>query len=330
MKIRHFVILFAISLLITACNETKLNLSDPFSKQAQSPAALEPKALNILEQALSSEDGPTRSIAAEMVASSNQRQLMHKVMALLEDEYIAIRFAAAIAIGDTKYKPAEEALKKMFKDSNPNAQIAAAYALTKLGNYKFRTVVINAINSSDQTVRANAALLIGKLGDKADLKLLYAAINDVKSSDKVRMQAVESIAMLGDEKIYKKLWALFVSKYVDDRVIGVRAMGMLNTPDALNSIFTKLKDEDPWVRLTAAEQLAIKGDDIGKELLLAHLRTMPSSLTDNKIINADITAVSAIGRFKDTEITAFLPSLLDSQSSIIRLNAAWSVLLLNN
>ncbi|MCK5000937.1 MAG: HEAT repeat domain-containing protein [Anaerohalosphaera sp.] len=328
MKIFRIVILVVIAASILGCNEQNSGSTRPAPLNTQSIQQLKPQALNILQQALSNEQGAIRSIAIEITASTNQRQLMATVMSLLKDEYIAIRFAAAVAIGDTNYKPAESALKNLLRENNRNARIAAAYALTKLGNYQYRSVVIDAINSTDQTVRANAALLIGKLGDKGDLKLLYAAINDIKSEDKVRLQAVESIAMLGDERIYKKIWALFISKFADDRVIGIRAMGMINTPEAHNSIITMLNDEVPWVRITAAEQLAKRGDNIAKPDLMDHLKHLPRSLSDNNIDNADILAASAIGQFNEPDLTAFLPDILDSRSTIMQLNAAWSVLTL--
>ena len=112
-----------------------------------------------------------------------------------------------------------------------------------------------AINSSDQQVRANAAFLLGKTGDKSALPLLYEAIRDEASDDRVRLNSVEAIARLGDERIYQKLWAMLISAYADDRVCGIRAMGALGNSQARDAILTMLKDDLAEVRLVAAEQL---------------------------------------------------------------------------
>ena len=84
------------------------------------------------------------------------------------------------------------------------------------------------------------------------------------SNDKVRFQAIESIAMLGDERILPKIWAIVYSGYADDRIIGIRAMGALGTAKAKDVLITKLDDEVLEVRLAAAEQLGKLKDPIGE------------------------------------------------------------------
>mgnify|MGYP001110137148 CR=1 FL=1 len=51
------------------------------------------------------------------------------------------------------------------------------------------------------------------------------------------------------------LWTRLISAYADDRVMGIRAMGALGTPEAKNALTTMLDDPVPEVRLAAAEQV---------------------------------------------------------------------------
>ena len=326
MKRKLFTVIITVAAICAGCNEQASNTPSQ-QDQYQSTASLKPQAVEIIENALSSNQAAIRNAAIEIVAVTKQNQLMPIVAKLTTDEFVAVRFAAAIAIGDTKYKSAKPALNELLYDKNPNAQIAAAYALSKLDDSEYRHIIAKALKSKNQTLRANAALLIGKLGDKGDLKLLYSAMSDINSNDLVRLQTVESIAMLGDKNIYKTLWALLISKYSDDKIIGIRAMSMIKTSDAHDSIVTMLNDPDPWVRMAAAGQLAKKGDIIGKDLVIEHLKDIPKSIKDSNVKNADILAVEAIGRFNDNDVKAFLPNLINSRSTIIQLNAAWSVLM---
>ena len=101
------------------------------------------------------------------------------------------------------YSAGEYAVKPLLNDSNPNAKIAAAYALARIGKKQHALQIQEALKSKDQTVRANAALLLGKLGDKKYLPALYEVIRHNDSTVDTKLQAVEAIAMLGDEKIYR-------------------------------------------------------------------------------------------------------------------------------
>jgi HEAT repeat protein len=85
-------------------------------------------------------------------------------------------------------------------------------------------LIRKAIVSKDQDIRANAALILGKSGDPRQLELLDWALSDKDSSDKVRFQVAEAMAMLKDERVYPKLWTMLISAYADDRVLGIRAM----------------------------------------------------------------------------------------------------------
>ena len=90
--------------------------------------------------------------------------------------------------------------------------------------------------SSDQTVRANAALLLGKSGKQEGIRFLYWTLQRNDSSDKVVLQAAEAIAMLRrSRESTRKLWTRLISTYADDRVIGIRAMGALGTEEAKNA-----------------------------------------------------------------------------------------------
>jgi HEAT repeat protein len=314
-----------IALFVAGCAEQKTTGSTASTGKMVSTKSLKPRAKIILEKALKSENGQLRSAAIEVTVETNQKDMLPHITRLTTDPAVPVRFNAMIALGDMRCLSCEKIIRKGLNDPNVNVRIAAAYSLAKLNQPQFVELIRAAAKSSDQTVRANAALLLGKIGDPDNIELLYEVLQANDSIDKVRLNAVESIALLGDERMYRsKLWALLISKFPDDRVSGIRGMGALNTTEAKNAIITMLQDDILEVRLAAAEQLARMGDKRGEEKVFEYFQTQPDL---NKADMANQTAVMAIGPLKSRRLNSELTKAIDSQSPKIQLLAARSVLL---
>ncbi len=162
---------------------------------------LEIQATQIIQQALANSNPQVRANAIEIVAAipiSRARKFMPEVQQLLKDEFVPVRFAAAVAIGDTGYSQARGDITQLLKDDNENAKIAAAYAAYKLGSAGGLAIIHASLKSQDQSVRANAAFLLGKSGEspKRALPLLYETMRDETSDEKVILSSIEAIARL--------------------------------------------------------------------------------------------------------------------------------------
>ena len=288
---------------------------------------LETEATKIILEGLSSSNPQVRVNAIEMAAATNNQQFMTGVQRLTKDELVLIRFASAVAIGDAKYSAAKNDVAQLLKDNDENVRLAADYAIVMLGGSKsYARQIRAALTGNDQQIRANAAFLLGKIGDKGVLPLLYQLIQDEASDDRVRLNAIEAIARLGDEKIYQKLWATLISAYADDRVFGIRAMGALGTSRAKDSLLTMLKDDVPEVRLVAAEQLGYLGDTEGEKIVANALTHDVSAATDQETkARIQTLAAMAIGQIRTPTLKKFLPELLKSDSQFARLAAAKAV-----
>lgn len=288
---------------------------------------LQPRAVRVIERALGNTNPIIRANAIETIAATRQMQLMPNVQRLLGDDYVPVRFAAALAVGDTEYYLAKNMLQRLTQVADENTKIAAEYALYKLGYKQYLEPIIQAVKSPDQTVRANAVLLLGKTGDKSVLKILYWAKDDDDSEPKVRYQAAEAIAKLGDTEIMPRLWTLLVSKFVENKIIGIKAMGALGTLQAKESLLTKLDDDILEVRLTAAEQLAALGDTSGEQVVLSVFRERLTAGLDKagreRIL---VLTALAIGRLGTPKTIHYLPELIKDDSELVRLAAARAVL----
>jgi len=294
---------------------------------AASPSGLLPQAFRTIQMALADPDPRVRANAVEVVAATKQIGLMPKVHRLLADQFTPVRFLAVLAVGDLQYALAQKDLQQLLKDKDQNVRIAVAYALTKLGHSQYAKVFGDAITSKDQTVRANAALLLGKTGDQNALKYLYWVLQQKDSDDKVILQAAESIAMLGDQRIYPKLWTRLISAYADDRVIGVRAMGALATAQARDALVTMLDDAVLEVRLVAAGQLGRLNDPVGQpQVLEVFTKNLTAGLDGGGLERVRVLTALAIGEIGTENLAKFLPQLLKDESKFVRIAAAKAVL----
>ncbi|MDD5458337.1 MAG: HEAT repeat domain-containing protein [Phycisphaerae bacterium] len=285
-----------------------------------------PQAEKIIDLALSDTDPRIRANAVEVIASTKKVEYYPRMTAMLKDPIVPVRFAAAVAIGDTGYSQTKEIIKKLLEDPDHNVRIAAGFALAKFGSSEGFNILGQAIIDKDQTVRANATQLLGKTGDTRALKPLNWVLKDADSDDKVRFQAVEAMARLGDESVFTKLWAMLISTYADDRAMGVRGMGALGTRKAKDVLYTVLDDDVAEVRLIAAEQLGMLGDTVGAPQVLEILQgKLPPHLDEEGIERIRVLAALATGEIATSDLTDFLPKLLADNSKFVRLAAAKAV-----
>ncbi len=283
------------------------------------------RAIKLVRAGLADENSYVRNRAIEVTSTTGRSELMQIVCGLLRDDEVAVRYAAALAVGDMSYSGGIIAVTRGLRDKSVSVQMAAAYALIKLGKNKYSGILRKSAVSSVQDVRAKAVVLLGRLGDKTHLELLHKVMRDKTSSDIVKIQAAEAIANLGDETILQsKLWPLLISKHADDKVIGIGAMAALGTPDAQNAILTMLLDDIQEIRLFAAGQLGRLGDTSGEEIVLKYLLSPEFDVNQWSVANE--SAVAAIGQIGTGELKKFLPKLLDSRNKLIRLSAAQAVL----
>ena len=319
------ILLFAyLVLFIFGCDDSLQTTTGDFNvSNINAPWS---KALRIIQAGLADNDPLVRVHAIEVVASTRQLKLMPTVCQLMQDKFMPVRFAAALAVGDLEYSPAKKLLNQLLNDNDANVIIAASYAMSRLGYVEHLQVLRKAAASNDQKVRANAVLLLGKSGDKSSLDLLWQALQDKDSDDRVVYQSAEAIAMLGDERIYPKLWTMLISAHWDWRRMGVLAMGKLGTLEAKNALIRMLDDDVLEVRLAAAEQLGVFRDPIGEpKVLEVFEKNLNSGLDRQANERANVLTALAIGRICTPRLRKFLPQFLQNESKFVRIAAAKAV-----
>lgn len=322
-SIVYALFFMCVILFVFGCEESSQTLGDYNVTNIASPQA---EAYRIIQNALDDTNPVAKVNAIEVIATTGQIKLMPKVQRLLQNEFTPVRFAAALAVGDTQYSPAKNSVSPLLKDKDVNVIVAASYAMGRLGYPEYFEVVRKAIKNQDQTVRANAAFLLGKTGDKSSLKLLKWAQEDKNTNDKVRFQVLEARARLGDDEVLQKLWAIVYSAFADDRIMGIRAMGLLGTSKAREILVTKLDDNVLEVRLAAAGQLGKLRDRIGEtEVLDVFEKNLTAGLDREAGERANVLTALAIGEICTPALEKFLPQLLKNESKFVRIAAAKAV-----
>lgn len=311
-------------LFVSGCEDSsQATLGDFYVTNIASPQA---EANRIIQDALSDTNPVARVNAIEVIATTGQVKFMPQVQRLLQDEFTPVRFAAALAVGDLQYAPAKSQISRLLRDKDVNVIIAASYAMGRLGSTEYFEVIRKALNSSDQTVKSNAAFLLGKTGDTSSLGLLKSAQEDKNTSDKVIFQILEARARLGDEEVLQKLWAIVYSAFADDRILGIRAMGLLGTSRARDILITKLDDTVLEVRLAAAEQLGKLNDRIGEaEVLDVFEKNLTIGLDIEAVERANMLTALAIGEICTPDLEKNLPQFLKNESKFVRIAAAKAV-----
>jgi HEAT repeat protein len=284
------------------------------------------KALRIIQDALMDNDPLVRVHAIEVVATTRQLKLMPQVQRLMQDNYVPVRFATALAVGDVEYSPAKRSLNRLLNDKDANVVVAAAYAMVKLGSSEHIKILRKAATDSDLKIRANAVLLLGKSNDRSSIQLLWNTMQDMSSDDRTVYQSAEALAMLGDRRIFQKLWTMLISAYADVRLMGVRAMGKLKSPEAKNALIRMLDDDVLEVRLVAAEQLGLFRDPIGEpKVLEVFEKNLTNGMDLQAIERTNVLTALAIGQIRTPALKKFLPQLLQNDSKFVRIAAAKAV-----
>ena len=320
-----YALLFAcLAVFVFGCEDSSQSmLGDYYVTDVTTPEA---EALEIIQNALADTNPLAKVNAIEVIATTGQVKFMPQVQRLLQDEFTPVRFAAALAVGDLEYSSAKNPVSRLLKDKDVNVVIAASYAMGKLGYTEYFEVIRKALSSNDETVKSNAAFLLGKTGDKSVLDLLKSVQEDENSSDKVRFQILEARARLGDEEVLQKLWAIVYSAFADDRILGIRAMGLLGTAKARDILVTKLDDTVLEVRLTTAEQLGKLNDRIGEaEVLDVFNKNLTIGLDKEASERANMLTALAIGHICSPALEKNLPQLLKNESKFVRIAAAKAV-----
>jgi len=256
----------------------------------------------------------------------------------LKDEQPGVRFAACMGLGKVKETASIEVIRPLVNDPDPSVRVGAYFALERMGDWSHREAWAWALRDhEDPVVRRNAALALGHLENKSVMPLLRAAAN-ADRDDGVRLQALEALALLGDQEA--------INQFVRDAFGGLGfkqpfallTLGRVAEPRVLSALRGRLESAPyPEARLAAARGLAMQGYGDGYKLAVQCLNwnqpneQLPDDPRENQIMRVQSMAALALGEIGDRRALGWLKQRMESSDDPrVQLAGATAILMILN
>jgi HEAT repeat protein len=259
----------------------------------------------------------------------------------LLDENLGVRFISAMVIGLERYQRSAPQVHPLLRDPNSSVRIAAVFALARNSEPIDRTVLADALHSNDLTVRSNAALALGELGDPTAIELLRegldytnprATVPEQRLSD---LQLAEAMAKLGDDASLSRIRAhLRGAGSADDEVAALAAtmLGNLNARryvrDLMNIVAAwKQYKRSAEVRLAAMGSLAKMNEAIPVDWPLEYFGPEFRDATPGQFGAVRVQATYVLSEIGGREALPYLAELFEASPEVaVRLQAASGIL----
>ena len=294
-----------------------------------------------LLQAANSNDPYVRAHAIEAIAQTLKASSAAYLMQGLSDKSVIVRYAAAMGLGDIKYKSAKKKLIELVDNPKTDERVvcAAIYALYQIGEDQFAYQLGVVLSSRFELGRASAAQAMGKMGEKSAIGPLKTALG-YEPNDAAKISMVEALALLGDKQSQLYVEGYAQSYYLDMRLPAIPILAKLKTPKAQLVLTSLLADRNPpRIRVAAAGGLGYMGlfDEKGYKLCLAAAENphkvlqgafpkTKESITSDVASSLQRLAAMALGDIQCAGSLRVLQNLLQSNDGSVRVAAAWAIL----
>ncbi|HEY4330577.1 MAG TPA: HEAT repeat domain-containing protein [Phycisphaerae bacterium] len=198
------------------------------------------KALTILQLQAHSGDPTVRANCIEALQVSRDPRALEVIEGGLHDSEWVVRFAAAMASGESKLAVVRPVLNTLVtNDPNLSVRVGCIYALRRLGDLSHWSDLGATMESADSQVRANTALVLAMSGDEAGIALLQA--HRLDPDVRVRFEITSALARLGDAAAQDVIVSESVNKYADDQWNAMVVCGYLPQNVALSPLLLGLQ-----------------------------------------------------------------------------------------
>lgn len=256
------------------------------------------RARDLLIRAIQSDDEFVRANAIEALVDVAPEDGRAYFYTSLDAASPLVRFAACIAIGEIADPASLAAVRPALEDPHPRVRLAAAFAAYRCGEPRHARTLVDALNDHpDESMRADAAFLVGKLGETKAVKRLRFAAQREKSS-KVLMHIYAAAAALGDSGARDELLRGALGAEPTARLLALQ--GLVEAADARSeeALLIRVREEGDYLttRLVAARALGGIGNTYGYDLALRSLKGNEQSEVDTmRVRSAAALALGAIG-----------------------------------
>lgn len=246
---------------------------------------------------------------------------------LNEANYLSALSNLEVKSGETEKakKLAEKALSlylQLLKSAEPTLRSDAAVGLGELGDKAAVPALMVALKDKESDVRWNAAWALNQMLDPRAVQPLIEALKD--SAVGVRSNAAESLGKLGDVSAVPALMEALKDPVVEVRSNAVTALGKLGDKSTITALIIAIKDSDVYVRRAAAEAFGILGD---KSVIRGDTTILPVLLVALKDSDEEVRyrSADALGKLGDKSAVPALINALKDTNEHVRSLAAGSL-----
>ncbi len=242
----------------------------------------------------------------------------------LTDRHPAVRFAACMALGSLQHADSRECVVKLLQDPDDSVRAAAIFVLHRLGDTSHTALLAAYLKEhEDLAVRRNAALILGRLGEDGAIPLLAGMVNH--ADDGLHAQALESLALLGNEQAAQQLTFVANSGNGAEEVFAINALAMTRNPRFKGTFEYKLKRGDfRETKLAAARALGEVGVATGPGDALDEAldgirfnrpqRGIEHDPPENQVLRIKQMAAAALGAIGDPRALPPLADILEEDA----------------
>ncbi len=294
-------------------------------------AELDQAAMDVLLQAADSNSPLLRANAIEalLLSPAHLPPILRRALA---DENRGVRFVASMTTGRLRLKELQAHLEPLLSDSSESVQAAAIYAAIRCGMKADPTPLAGMLRSESPEVRANAAMVLGELGEPSAIKMLRAAMGrDMKRESAVRLhivdlQIAEAIVKLGEADELEGIRAALFAPGEQGEIISLACQIAGNLADnrsaaQLFSLATREGERrmPAEVRMTAAAALA-KIDAESASL------AVPLEYVEHPRFELRAQAASTLGTMGNRAALPHLAKMLSDPNPMVQVSAAGAIL----
>lgn len=250
----------------------------------------------------------------------------------LGDENRAVRFVATMLVGQLKLTDMRTLVEPLLKDESESVQAAAIYAVRRLGGKPDLNPLSRMLLGEDAEVRANAALVLGELGDPSAVSLLRYALGHglLKSGSArrkiVEMQIAEAMVKLGDVQQLEVIRASLFSRPEEGEItaLACQICGEVKDEASLPNLLDLATrggkmQQSAEIRMAAA--LAASRIDPQQAIL-----GVPTAYVGSPRFELRAQAAATFGATRQQAALQYLARQMDDPNPLVQVSAAAGVL----
>jgi HEAT repeat protein len=271
------------------------------------------RATDLLLRAAQNEDPIVCANAIEALVKVAPEEGLPRFRTALRAQSPLVRFAGLVALGTVKDKQSRTVVRQFLNDTHPLVRLAAAFALYRYGDTQQAKLLVSTLEGdADESVRSEAAHLIGLLGERRAIKHLQVALRRKanEASPRVLMLIETALARLGDPEAVRRLMN-DAQGAPATRVLALQGLAEVGPPAAREALQYRMGPAEDYIvpRLIAARGLARLGDRTGYDLAMQNIAYVGKDPKDpDESMRVRTNAALVLGELGDPRA---LPALAD-------------------